>query len=231
MNALIVYAHLEPRSMNGALKDVAQRTLLSLGWNVEISDLYAQNFSAAASRDDFSQLSGDEHFGYAHEQRYAAVGRRFAPDIRAEQDKILRSDLVLFQFPLWWYSVPSIIKGWAERTLTHGFAYDDDHLWDAGLLRGKQAMLSFTTGASEEELLADSCYTGSPQEFMRPFSGGVLQFVGFDVLPPFVAYAPASLDHAGRSSQLESFKAHLMREVGESATAMNATGNTSLVVA
>ncbi|QWU17002.1 NAD(P)H dehydrogenase (quinone) [Paenibacillus sophorae] len=53
MNVLIVYAHPEPGSFNGAMKDLAVATLIDEGHQVKVSDLYAMNFKAVADRDDF----------------------------------------------------------------------------------------------------------------------------------------------------------------------------------
>lgn len=52
--ALIVFAHQEPKSFNGALRDTAEQTLMKLGFTVEISDLYAQEFDARATKHDFT---------------------------------------------------------------------------------------------------------------------------------------------------------------------------------
>lgn len=79
--------------------------------------------------------------------------------------------------------MPAVLKGSADRVLTHGFAYTDEEVFDTGLLRGKRAMLSITTGGTEEELQADSCYTGTVEEFLKPFSGGVLRL--FDSAIPW----------------------------------------------
>lgn len=211
MNALIVYAHHEPRSFNAAMKDRALGVLTANGWHAEVSDLYAEGFAAAAGRADFTRPTASERFGYVHEQRHAAASRRYAGDILREQDRLARADLVLLQFPLWWYAPPAILKGWADRVLTHGFAYTDTELFDTGLLRGKRSMLAVTTGGTREELHADSAVTGTVDEILRPISGGVLRYVGMDVAPAFVAYAPASLDPAGRSNLLDAYEAQLQQ--------------------
>lgn len=202
MNALIVYAHPEPKSMNSALRDAAMRALTDAGWRVEVSDLHAQNFRAAAGWEDFTHPASPDRLGYAHEQHYASEGGHYSADILVEQEKVRRADLIIFQFPLWWYAVPAILKGWADRVLAKGFAYDDQHMFEYGLLRGKRAMLSFTTGGTAAELMADRKHTGTVDEFMRPFAGGVLTFTGMQVLPPFISYAPASLDDNRRRSQI-----------------------------
>lgn len=202
MNALIVYAHPEPNSMNGALRDAAVLGLTEAGWQVEVSDLHAQHFRADAGWEDFTAPKSRDRLRYAYEQRHATPGGQYSTDILHEQAKIRRADLIIFQFPLWWYAVPAILKGWADRVLANGFAYDDQHMFDNGLLRGKHAMLSFTTGGTVAELNADRKHTGTVDEFMRPFTGGVLEFTGMRVLTPFVAYAPVSLDEDGRRAQI-----------------------------
>lgn len=209
MNVLIIYAHPEPLSMNAALKNATVQTLRSYGADVEVSDLYAQGFNAVAGRNDFLNMRNPEHLGYVHEQRHAAEARAYASDILAEQKKISAADLLIFQFPLWWYSVPAILKGWADRVLTYGFAYTDENIFENGLLRGKQAMLSITTGGTAEELNADSRYTGTVDEFLKPFSGGVLRFVGLEVLPPFIAYAVSQGGALSGEKHIETLRSHL----------------------
>ena len=53
MNVLIVYAHPEPASFNGAMKDVAVETLTTAGHAVTVSDLYAMRFNAVVGAEDF----------------------------------------------------------------------------------------------------------------------------------------------------------------------------------
>lgn len=223
--ALIVHAHPEPRSFNAALTNAAVETLQKLGMEVEVSDLYADGLEAVASRRDFLEMSNPERFGYAHEQKHAAERRGYAADILREQDRVAAADVVIFQFPLWWYAVPAILKGWADRVLSYGFAYTDRNVFDTGLLRGKRAMLSITTGGSAQELQDDSPYTGTVDEFLKPFSGGVLRFVGMDVHPPFIAYATADLTPVQRAEELERYRLHLLDWLAGSALAAASTAS------
>lgn len=209
MHALIVYAHHEPTSFNAAMKNVAVKTLEAADWTVVVSDLYAEGFNAAASPDDYTQRSGSARFGYLHEQKHAAAARAYVPDILREQDRVAAADLILFQYPLWWYAPPAVVKGWADRVLTNGFAYTDERLFADGLLKGKRGMLCITTGGTPEELAADSATTGTLEEILRPFSGGVLQYVGMTVEAPFIAYAPGSSSPEARSGILDAFARHL----------------------
>ena len=51
---------------------------------------------------------------------------RFDINVDVEQERLLNHDVILFQFPLFWYSTPSILKEWQDIVLEHGFAYGTD---------------------------------------------------------------------------------------------------------
>ncbi len=110
MNILIVHAHPEPLSFTTSLKTTAQQTFKKLGHQVEISDLYAMQFNPVASKEDFLELNQPDYFNYALEQRNATKQQLLATDIQAEIDKVNRADLVILNFPLYWTSVPAILK-------------------------------------------------------------------------------------------------------------------------
>lgn len=209
MNALLVYAHPEPRSMNGAMKNVMRERFVLHGWDVAVADLYASSGRAIPSQADFRQLQNPERFSLVHEQRHAQKLRSYRSDILDQQAKVEEADLIVFQFPLWWYGVPAIMKGWVERILTHGFAYDDEHMFEHGLLKGKLAMLSLTTGATRAELDADSRHTGTVEQFLEPFSGGVLGFCGMELLEPFIAYGVGHMGDDGRRQTLDLLRARI----------------------
>jgi putative NADPH-quinone reductase len=67
-------------------------------------------------------------------------------DVHKEQQRLLDHDVILFQFPLYWYSTPSLIKEWQDLVLQHGFAYG--HNGDK--LTGKTMMLAITAGGPED---------------------------------------------------------------------------------
>ncbi|XP_044150746.1 ribosyldihydronicotinamide dehydrogenase [quinone] isoform X2 [Bufo gargarizans] len=148
-NVLIVYAHQEPKSMNGSLKNTAVDVLSKMGCRVTISDLYAMNFNAAATRSDITgDLCNPQHFSYGVETMEAFKNGCLCEDILKEQNKIHDADLVILQFPLYWFGLPAIMKGWIDRCFVQGFAFDTPG-YETGLLKGKRALLSFTTGGTE----------------------------------------------------------------------------------
>ncbi|XP_059544431.1 ribosyldihydronicotinamide dehydrogenase [quinone] isoform X2 [Myotis daubentonii] len=133
---LIVYAHQEPRSFNGCLKKVAVETLSKQGCTVTVSDLYAMDFEPRATRNDITgPLSNPEVFSYGVEAYEACKKRSLTSDIVDEQKKVQEADLVIFQFPLYWFSVPAILKGWMDRVLCQGFAFDLPGFYDSGFLK------------------------------------------------------------------------------------------------
>jgi NAD(P)H dehydrogenase (quinone) len=209
MKTLIVYAHEEPHSFNAALRNLALETLESAGHRVEVSDLYGMRFKAVADGEDFLERR-DKHFLKRQAEEVAAreLGT-LSHDIVVEQRKLQESDLVILQFPLWWSSMPAILKGWVDRVMTMGFAYGGGNRYDQGGLRGRRAMLTITTGAPAGAF-APGGLNGDLDRLLFPIQHGILYFCGFEVLPPFVAYAPAHLDAAGRQAQLEAYRKRLL---------------------
>uniref|UniRef100_A0A4W2C702 N-ribosyldihydronicotinamide:quinone dehydrogenase 2 n=1 Tax=Bos indicus x Bos taurus TaxID=30522 RepID=A0A4W2C702_BOBOX len=95
---LIVYAHQEPRSLNGSLKDVAVAELSQQGCSVIVSDLYAMNFEPRATGKDITgTLSNPGFFNYGVEAHKAYKKQSLSSDIIEEQKKLQEADLVIFQ--------------------------------------------------------------------------------------------------------------------------------------
>uniref|UniRef100_A0A8D2JS40 NAD(P)H dehydrogenase [quinone] 1 n=1 Tax=Sciurus vulgaris TaxID=55149 RepID=A0A8D2JS40_SCIVU len=134
--ALIVLAHSERTSFNYAMKEAAVEVLKRNGWEVAESDLYAMNFNPIISRKDITgKLKDPENFQYTVESCLAYKEGCLSPDIVAEQKKLEAADLVIFQFPLQWFGVPAILKGWFERVLVGEFAYTYAAMYDNGPFR------------------------------------------------------------------------------------------------
>jgi NAD(P)H dehydrogenase (quinone) len=170
MNVLWVFAHPEPRSLSGALRDDGLRALRELGHDVRESDLYAMKWNPVVdARDEVS------------------------PDILAEQEKLEWADAVVVQFPLWWYGMPAMLKGWFDRVFVKGFGYgvragDGRTLrYGEGRLAGKRAMVVLTAGA-REPAMGPRGVNGSLDEVLWPLHHGTLFYAGMSVLPPVAVY-------------------------------------------
>ena len=203
MNVLIVYAHPEPRSLNGSLKDFAVAHLEAAGHAVQVSDLHAMNWKAVLDADDATEPSPDGRFDPSADSRRAYANGTQRADIAAEQDKLRWADAVILQFPLWWFSMPAILKGWVDRVYAYGFAYGvgehSDHHWGdrygEGSLAGKRAMLLVTTGGWDSHY-SPRGINGPMDDILFPINHGILFYPGFEVLPQFVVNRSSRMDAA-----------------------------------
>lgn len=204
MKVLIVYAHPEPTSLNGALRDVAVQELEAQGHEVRVSDLYAMNWRSEVSRSDFPTLDQNSRLRVANASTQGFNANALTEDVQAEQEKLLWADTLILQFPLWWFTMPAILKGWVDRVYACGFAYGtgehSDKRWGdrygEGKLEGKRAMLIVTAGGWEEHYSARGI-NGPIDDLLFPINHGILFYPGYTVLPPFVAYRVDRLDDAG----------------------------------
>ena len=221
MNVLIVYAHPESQSLNGSLKDFAVSHLQAAGHNVQISDLYAMQWKAALDAGDNTEPSPGPFQPSQDSQRAYQNGTQ-SHDIGAEQEKLQWADTVIFQFPLWWFSMPAIMKGWVERVYAYGFAYgvgehSDKHWGDRygeGNMAGKRAMLMVTTGGWEPHYSARGI-NGPIDDLLFPINHGILHYPGFTVLPPLVFYRTDRTD--------ETRYAHMRHELAERLNTLDST--------
>lgn len=215
-NVLIVYAHPEPASLNGALKDAMSGHLRAQGHAVEVSDLYAMGWKAAVDAADFPQRDAAARLRVPKDSHAAFAADALTIDVRAEQDKLRRADALILQFPLWWFSMPAILKGWFDRVYSYGFGYgvgehSDTHWGDRygeGALAGKRALVSVTAGGWEPHY-APRGINGPIEDLLFPINHGLLHYPGFQVLPPFVAYRSDRLD----GERFEQTRAALLQRV------------------
>ncbi|XP_016407705.1 NAD(P)H dehydrogenase [quinone] 1-like [Sinocyclocheilus rhinocerous] len=212
---LIVYAHQSAGSFNAAVKDAAVDALKKQGCNVLVSDLYEMKFKATATKEDIAgAVKNPEHFCYGNETMLAWQEGRLASDIVDEHKKLKEANLVIFQFPMYWFSVPAIMKGWMDRVLTLGFAYTLEKRYSEGIFRDKKAMLSFTTG-SHETMFSSNGINGDMNVTLWPIQNGVLNYCGFQVLAPQISWAPTHLSPEAREGLLEGWRARLQGLLNE----------------
>uniref|UniRef100_A0AAY4BX86 Flavodoxin-like fold domain-containing protein n=1 Tax=Denticeps clupeoides TaxID=299321 RepID=A0AAY4BX86_9TELE len=175
---------------NAAVKKAAEEALKAQGCDVVVSDLYAMKFKATATEDD---VTGET--------------LRYGEDYD-RMKKLKDADLVIFQFPMYWFTMPAIMKGWIDRVLTKGLP---------SALRNptnKKAMLSFTT-SSHETMFSASGINGDINVTLWPIQNGILHFCGFQVLPPQIFWAPAYVPQEARASMLETWTGRLQGLLNE----------------
>ncbi|MGK5532626.1 NAD(P)H-dependent oxidoreductase [Streptomyces sp. URMC 129] len=193
---LIVSAHPEPRSLTASLASFAAAELRRAGHEVRTSDLYAMKWKATVDADDFPAFERRGPDGRLDVM--AASTGPLTPDVVAEQRKLLWADAVIFQFPLWWFSAPAIVKGWFDRVLTNGFGYDSGGgpRYGDGTLAGRRAMIAVSLGADARSFSARGIH-GPLADMLFPLQHGVLFYTGMEVLEPFPVWEAAGLDAAG----------------------------------
>jgi NAD(P)H dehydrogenase (quinone) len=209
MHCLIVFAHPEPASFNAALRDVAVRELGRMGHSVTVSDLYRKGWNPALGPNDFvGERSNAHYLDLSREQEHAFATNGHSADVTAEQAKVSQADLVLFQFPVWWFSMPAILKGWVDRVFSRGFAYSAGRKYESGHFKGKRAMLCLTTGTASTLYEANGI-DGDLHHVLWPIHNGILAYTGFTVLPPFAAWMPSRVSLDERQTYLDSFAERL----------------------
>jgi putative NADPH-quinone reductase len=113
-----------------------------------------QGSNCAALVVGFILLAPDPRLEPAAASKKAFEANALKEDVRAEIEKLLSADALIFQFPLWWFAMPAILKGWVDRVFAYGFAYGvgerSDKRWGdrygGGTLAGRRAMLIVTAG-------------------------------------------------------------------------------------
>ncbi len=208
MNVLIVYAHNEPQSFNAALKNLSVEVLQQQGHAVTVSDLHAMQFKAVADAGDFLQRANPDYLVYALAQRHGYQTGTLAADIMAELEKIKWADLIIFNFPIYWFSMPAIMKGWIDRVLVSGYCYGGMRFYDRGGLAGKKAMLACTLGGQPHMFAPDGIH-GELELMLRPILRGTLAYTGLTVLPPFIAYHVPYISSQERADYLQQYTQRL----------------------
>lgn len=207
-NALIVSAHPEPKSFTAALRAASEAVLRDAGCTVAVSDLYAMGFGPVVSRADFLSCHDPERLNVSLEQRHAHAQGALAPEIAGELARLQAADLLVFHFPLWWFGLPAILKGWIDRVFVSGATYGRSAMFESGRFRGKRAMVCVTTGGPRQAFGPGSL-NGDMLELLAPLHCGVLAFTGMTVLPPFVAYHVPYAGDEERAGMLRDWGQHL----------------------
>ena len=197
-NVLLVLAHPDSQSLNAQLLSVAQEELQAQGHTVVVSDLYAKNWKAVYDERDFPNRLDETRLSFVAESGHAYRNHTQPSDIVEEQAKLMAADAVVFQFPLWWFGMPAIMKGWIERVFAYGLAYGyrdqgNRFRYGEGGLQGKRAVLSVTVGGPESDYTPRGI-NGQLEELLFPITHGTLFFSGMEVLPTFAAYDVHRLD-------------------------------------
>ena len=210
---LIIHAHPEPSSLTRQLVEVSIECLAAQGREVLQSDLYAMRWKATFDEHDFPKRANSQRLSFAAESAHAYRHRCQTDDVTTEQEKVLAADAVIFQFPLWWYGFPAIMKGWIDRVWAAGLAHGykdagNTYRYGDGAFRGKRAMLSVAVGGPPEDY-APRGINGPLEQLLFPITHGSLYFPGFDVLPTFAIYGTGGMTADGATAAKKAWRTRL----------------------
>ncbi|GAA0430486.1 hypothetical protein Aca07nite_39290 [Actinoplanes capillaceus] len=113
-HALVVLAHPRPDSLTAATAARARDRLVADGHTVDLLDLYREGF-------DPSLLPEDE-------PDWADAAKTYSPEVRAHMARVAAADVIVVVFPVWWWGLPAMAKGWVDRVWNRGFAYEPSTL-------------------------------------------------------------------------------------------------------
>jgi NAD(P)H dehydrogenase (quinone) len=155
---LVVFAHPKRDSFTGRILDSFVAGLEQAGHVAEVADLYSEGFQPLLVPEDYAQWED----------------RPMPADVLREQARVERSDGIALVFPVWWWSMPAILKGWFDRVFCAGWAYSEDYDPEGSLLPGRKFVLLCPAGSSEGHY---SKY-GYDEMFLRLFEVGTLSYCG-----------------------------------------------------
>lgn len=182
MQALVIYAHPNPASFNAAITAVVKEELEKKGVEVKVKDLYAMNFNPVLSKEDFDGF----HTG------------NIPADIKREQEDVKNADVIIMIAPVWWYSVPAIMRGYMDRVFSLGFAYEYTENGPRGLLTGKKGLVITTAGAEEKVAQA----TGLDKVIDWGIAQALFGFCGFSEYRSKIFYAVTTVSDEERKNML-----------------------------
>ena len=138
------------------------RSLKEKDQQVEIRNLYELDFNPILTSADFE----------------AVKSGNTPEDILTEQEHIRKSDFIWFIFPVWWTSMPAILKGYIDRVFLSGFAYEMHKDYPKGLLTDKRVIILNSMGMSHEDYKKDGTFKALELTMDR----GIFEFSGMEVL-------------------------------------------------
>ena len=208
MHALIVSASPEPKSTNARLAAAADTALRSAGWTVEKLDLYAEFFDPVEAPRHYRDRAEAKYFDAQIEQRAAFEERHLPEDIRASVRRLNDANLLILQYPLWWFGTPAILKGWFDRVFVYGGFYSGKNRYERGAMAERRALVSVTVGDSEDAYKHDGL-GGDLAALLWP-THYTLRFVGFSIVQPVVTFGVHGGLNAG-SADSSSVEARIKR--------------------
>lgn len=127
---------------------------------------------------------------------------RFNINIEKEKKRLLRHNVIIFQFPLYWYSTPSILKEWQDLVLEYGFAYGPN----GSALKGKLMLCALSAGGDEEAYSAMGNHHFTMKELLQPIEQ-MANLTQMGYIPPYCLFgANTELDETKRQAHVDGYR-------------------------
>jgi NAD(P)H dehydrogenase (quinone) len=163
MKHLIIVAHPAKNSFTMQLARAYADELGKLGHKQQTYDLYRMGFNPILD---------------AHELLLVSADHPASADVLKAQDDIRAADALTVIYPIWWMSMPAMMKGYIDRVFARGFAYESKNGIVRGLLSGKKAVLITVSGAPLSVLIKSGRWAAA--ETLQDTH--IFRSVGFDLL-------------------------------------------------
>ncbi len=125
----------------------------------------------------------------------------FGIDVEAEQEALAGAQIVVWQHPLYWYSVPGLLKHWFDKVLVRGFAYGEG----GTQLRGKRCLWVTTTGG-DAQAFSEPGIHAHPMSAFTPPVHQTARFCGMTWEEPFVLHGAHKIDAAALASEVKRYR-------------------------
>ncbi|MDD5613996.1 MAG: NAD(P)H-dependent oxidoreductase [Candidatus Omnitrophica bacterium] len=187
MDYLLIYAHPNPKSFNHAILETLTSRFDKEKRPFQVRDLYKLNFKPSLSSEDFISFSSNTA----------------AADIKQEQNLIEQGKTLIFIYPIWWFGMPAILKGYIDRVLSRNFAYGVNEKGPYGLLSNKKVVIINTTGGPKEHY-----EEGGLKDILKTtIDVGVFGFCGIKITLHKYFYAVPYIGNESRQNMLKELKA------------------------
>ena len=123
------------------------------------TDLQKNSFANKIILDRLSEIMPEAEYVYLDTEY---PGWTF--NVEREQERLKSADVIVMQFPFFWYGVPSIMHTWMEEVFVHGFSHGSK----GKALVGKKLLVSFTSGAPEEMYQTGGVQGYPVDDFLTP---------------------------------------------------------------
>ncbi|MEG8280441.1 NAD(P)H oxidoreductase [Streptomyces sp. AHA2] len=155
--ALVVVAHHRPDSLTAHTARRAAARLEAAGYRVDLLDLHAEGF--------------DPRMNLADQPDWGNREKRYSDEAHAHMQRVLDADAIVAVFPVYWQSVPALLKGWIDRVWNYGFAYGRSR----PRLAGKRILWLGLAGATAD----DAVVAGMQTLLEANLSEGIAYYCGF----------------------------------------------------